>query len=133
MKSNKCKVLAKSKNIAVVGISSNPDKVSRGIAKYLVNNGYKVVGVNPKKTFKSAEGIKVYNSLLEIPHKIDIVNVFRKSEDIPSLLNDVLSIKPSVLWLQLGIRSKLAEKTVSERKITFVQNSCIKIDHGMCK
>jgi len=77
MKVNKCELLKKSNAIAIVGISRNPNRISREIANYLVFNGFNVVGVNPNESFNNAGGIIVYNSLLDIPHHIDIVNVFR--------------------------------------------------------
>jgi predicted CoA-binding protein len=131
-KLRKCEILKDSKTIAIVGISSKPERISRSIANYLVRNGFNVVGVNPNKSFTEADGIKVYNSLTEIPHTIDIVDVFRKSEDIPSLVGDVIKIKPKAVWLQLGIRNdESAEKFRNEGIIVF-QDSCIKIDHGNC-
>ena len=127
---NVCEILKNSKNIAVVGISNNPTRTSRKIAEYLLMNGYNVVGVNPSKP--KIEGIEVYENLTHIPIKIDIVNVFRKSESIPELISDVLKINPKVLWLQLGIRNDDAVKPLMKTGITTIQNRCIKIDHGMC-
>ena len=132
MNINICEILKTSKTIAVVGISSNPMRTSRDIADYLVANGFDVVGVNPNKNFNDANGIKVYNSLLEIPHKIDIVNVFRRSEDIPLLISDVIKIKPKTLWLQLGIRNDTAVKDVVEKGIQTIQDTCIKVAHSFC-
>lgn len=132
MSVDKCQILKSSKNIAIVGLSSNSGRISRSIARYLVNAGYNVVGVNPNTNFTDAEGTIVYNSLLDVPFRIDIVNVFRKSEDIPYLVDDILKIKPVCLWLQQGIRNDLAVKPISESNILVVQNSCIMIDHGYC-
>ncbi len=127
-----CEILKTSKTIAVVGISSNPMRTSRDIAEYLRRNGYDVIGVNPNKKFTDANGIKVYNSLLEIPYKIDIVNVFRRSEDIPYIIPDVLKIKPNVLWLQLGIQNDKAVENVIKQGIETIQNTCIKVAHSFC-
>ncbi len=132
MKINKCELLNNSKTIAVVGLSRNPNRISRDIAKYLLKHGYEVVGVNPNESFTDAGGIFVYNSLREIPFKVDIVNVFRKSKDIPELINDVISIKPNALWLQLGIRNDHAVLGVIDSGIRVVQDSCIKVDHSFC-
>lgn len=128
----KCELLKKSKKIAVVGISRNPNRTSRVISDYLVRNGFNVVGVNPNKSFTDADGITVYNSLKEIPYEIDIVDVFRKSEDIPSIVEDVISIKPQALWLQLGIRNDEAAKLVEDNGIIVIQDSCIKVEHSIC-
>lgn len=130
---NKCAILKNSKTIAVVGISSKPFRISREVTSYIVHHGYDVVGVNPNKNFSDADGITVYNSLLEVPFKIDIVNVFRKSEDIPLLIDDILTVKPKCLWIQLGIRNDSAVKPIIDNDILVIQDSCIKVDHSFCK
>ena len=128
----KCELLKSSKNIAVVGISRNSSRTSRAIADYLLRNGYNVVGVNPNKSFTDADGIVVYNNLKEIPHEIDIVDFFRKSEDITSLVDDIISIKPKAMWLQLGIRNDKAAKLVADKGIQVIQDTCIQVYHSMC-
>ena len=125
-----CNILEESKTIAVVGISSNPNRTSRMIADFLIGNGYTVVGVNPGKP--KIEGIEVFANLKDIPFEIDIVDVFRKPEDIPQIIPDVLAVNPKVLWLQLGIRNDEAVEPVVEKGIKTVQDRCIKIEHGMC-
>ena len=125
-----CEILKNSKTIAVYGISRNPERTSRRIAEYLKSNGYEVVGVNP--AISEAGGIKVYPSLKEIPFDIDIVDVFRRSEDVPALIDDVLAKKPKVLWLQLGIRNDEAVKPVEDQGIIAIQDTCIKIAHSQC-
>lgn len=130
--SDNCSILKNASSVAVVGISRNKEKMSRRIADYLVNNGYKVVGVNPNRSFIDAGGIEVFNSLSDIPHKVDIVNVFRRSEDIPPLIDDIIKADPKVLWLQLGIRNDEAVKPVKDRGIVVIQDQCIKIEHSMC-
>ena len=125
-----CKILEESKTIAVVGISSNPNRTSRMIADFLIRKGYNVVGVNPGKP--KIEGIEVFANLKDIPFEIDIIDVFRKPEDIPQIIPDVLAVNPKVLWLQLGIRNDDAVKPVVEKGIKTVQDRCIKIEHGMC-
>jgi len=124
------KILNESHTIAVFGISSNPSKTSRRIAEYLVNVGYKVVGINP--TIPHIENIDVYGSLSDVPFEIDIVDVFRKSEDIPNLIPDVLACNPKCLWLQLGIRNDEAVKPVEDANILVIQDYCIKIAHQEC-
>ena len=125
-----CKILKESKTIAVLGISSNPIRTSRAIAQYLINADYKVVGVNPGTP--KIDGIEVFASLKDIPFEIDIVDVFRRAEDIPEIIEDVLSIKPKVLWLQLGIRNDDAVAPCIQNEITVIQDKCIKIEHSMC-
>ena len=125
-----CKILNETKTIAVVGISSNPSRTSRVIADYLQANGYNVVGVNPGKP--KIEGMDVYAKLTDIPFEIDIVDVFRKPEDIPQVIPDVLEKNPKVLWLQLGIRNDDAVKPAIDKGIVTIQDKCIKIEHGGC-
>lgn len=125
-----CKILADSKTIAVVGISSNPTRTSRMIANYLQIAGYNVVGVNPGKP--KIDGIDVYAKLTDIPFEIDIVDVFRKPKDIPQIIPDVLASNPKVLWLQLGISNDEAVQPCIEKGITTIQDKCIKIEHSIC-
>lgn len=132
MSNSKCEILKNSKSIAIVGLSRNPGRISRNIAEYLKVHGYNVVGVNPNISFIEADGITVYNNLSEIPHKIDIVNVFRNSENIPDLIDDIISTNPKTLWLQSGIRNDQAVSLIKELGINVIQNSCIKVDHSYC-
>jgi len=125
-----CKILHHVKTIAVVGISHNPYRTSRDIATFLQSKNYRVVGVNPATP--EIEGMEVFKSLKDIPFKIDLVNVFRKSEDIAELIPDVLEINPDYLWLQLGIRNDEAVKPVLEKGIECVQNYCIKVEYLNC-
>lgn len=125
-----CEILKKSKVIAVVGLSRFPYNTSRQITEYLIMAGYKIFGVNPARP--EIPGIEVYTSLLQIPEKIDIVDVFRKSEDIPELVPDILTIKPHCVWLQLGIRNETAARVFSEAGLEVVQDTCIKISHSFC-
>lgn len=126
-----CEILSKSKTIAVYGISRHPYKTSREIAEYLVDNGFEVVGVNP--AISKAGDIVVYPTLKDIPFEIDIVDVFRRSDDIPYLIEDVLTKKPNVLWLQQGIRNDEAVKSVVENGIETIQDTCIAVMHSLCK
>lgn len=128
---NICAILKKSKSIAVYGISSNSSRISRQIASFLKSNGYHVVGVNP--SIDSAGDIVVYPNLKSIPHKIDIVNVFRRSEEIPELVNDTLQLNPTALWLQEGIRNDEAVKPIIEKGITVIQDKCIAVLYNHCK
>ncbi len=128
-----CKLLSDSKTIAVVGISREPDKTSRSIASFLADHGYDVVGVNPVFGSDNADGIPIYKSISEIPHQIDIINVFRRSEDIPGLIDQVIAKKPKALWLQQGIRNDNAVKPVIENGITTIQDKCIYVYFNRCK
>jgi len=128
--SDTCKILKEAKTIAVVGISSNPTRTSRMIADYLHSKGYKVAGVHP--AISKAGDIPAYPSLKDVPFQIDIVNVFRKYESIPELLNDILSVKPKCLWLQLGIMNDVVMEEVNDNNISGVQDRCIMVEHRSC-
>lgn len=105
-------------------------RASREIAEFLRRKGYKVYGVNP--TGIKIDGIPVYKKLIDIPEKIDIIDVFRKSESIEEIIPDVLKTNPKVLWLQLGIRNDQAVNPVIENGIYVIQDKCIKITYNEC-
>lgn len=129
-----CDILSASKTIAVVGISRSPNKTSRSIAEFLVNKGYHVVGVNPYFDEADSTGdIKVYRNLSDIPFDVDIVDVFRRSEDIPELISDVLNKKPKTLWLQQDIRNDEAVQPVIENGINTIQDKCIAVFYNLCR
>ncbi len=126
-----CKLLSRSRTIAVVGLSDNPDRTSRQIAEFLIEKGFKVVGVNP--AIKKAGEIEVYPDLTSIPFEIDIVDVFRRSETIPELIDEVISKNPKALWLQQGIRNDQAVKPVIDKGIITIQDKCIAVYYNLCK
>jgi len=127
---NVCEILRNSKTIAVVGISDKHDRDSYRIAKYLQRANYKVVGVNP--LLEMVDDIVVYPSLEEIPFPVDIVDVFRRSDKIPELVEGVLKLQPKVFWLQLGIQNDEAVETILNAGIEVIQNLCIMIEHRHC-
>lgn len=127
------RILYEAKTIAVVGFSRKPDRTSREIADYLVKKNYKVVGINPTFGNGDANGIKVYSNLKDVPFQIDIVDVFRKSEDVPQIVDDVLAVNPKTLWLQLGIRNDQAVKPVIEAGIEVIQDKCIMVYHSLTR
>lgn len=126
-----CELLKTSKNIAVVGLSDKPYRTSYEIAHMLLRNGYNVFGVNPLIS-KSGE-IVVYPNLTSVPFQIDIVDVFRRSELIPEIIDDVLKVNPKALWLQQGIRNDKAVKPVEEKGIIVLQDMCIAVYYNLCK
>jgi uncharacterized protein len=125
-----CSLLKTAKTIAVVGISSDPSKISRKIADILIENNYRVVGVNPAAPV--IPGIPVYKSISEIPYQVDIVNVFRKSETIADIIPEVVKINPKCLWLQEGIRNDEAVQAAFDGGISIVQDKCIWICFNQC-
>ena len=118
------------KNIAVVGVSKNEEKPSHQVPKYLIEHGYNVIPVNP--TVTEVLGRKSYPSIADIQERIDIVDVFRKSEDVPAVVDDALKKKKDgikVLWMQLGIYNEDAEKKAKENGIDVVYNRCMMEEH----
>ncbi len=115
------------KNIAVVGMSKNPDKAAHYVPKYLDEQGYNIIPVNPTAT--EILGKKCYPSLLDIPEKVDIVDVFRPSDQVGPVIEESLKIKPKVIWLQEGIHNPDAESLAVKSGIQVVFNRCMLAEH----
>lgn len=114
--------------IAIVGISRNRHRDSHYVGKYLQSAGYRIIPVNPGA--EEILGEKSYPDLKSIPFEVDVVDVFRKPEDITAVVDEALAIKPKVIWLQLGTGEHPEERIKVETKdIQFVQKRCIKVDH----
>lgn len=116
------------KNIAVVGMSKNEGKAAHYVPKYLIDRGYNVIPVNP--TANEILGRKSYPQVSSVPEKIDIVDIFRPSEDVPAVVEDALKkdgIK--VIWMQEGIYSPEAERMANEKGIEVVYNRCMYAEH----
>ena len=134
------RILAESRTIAVVGLSQNWHRPSNFAAKYLQHHGYRIIPVNPLAAGKTILGEPCYATLMEAAAaiaaqggEIDIVNVFRRSEDIPPVLEQVLAIKDQVklkvLWLQQGISHAASEQAASAAGLEVVSDACIKTEH----
>ena len=114
--------------VAVVGCSTTPGKAAHDIPKYLVDHGYDVIPVNPFAD--EIFGRTAYDSLTDVPDEIDIVDVFRPSEEVPGILDEVLDrADVKALWLQLDIRDEDAAKRAREAGIEVVQDRCLKVVH----
>ncbi len=122
-------ILTKARTIAMVGLSPNPDRPSGKVAEYLVSRGYTIIPVNPM--VEEVMGMKSYGSLLDIPGgvRVDIVDVFRKSEDTPPIAREAVKIHASCLWLQLGVTNEESGNIAREAGLDFVQDKCIKMEH----
>jgi predicted CoA-binding protein len=120
-------ILEKYKRVAVVGISANPERPSHWIARYLIENGFEVTGVNPG--MPKIDGIKVVASLKDVPGPLEIVDVFRSPDAIPALVEEVAPLKPAVLWLQPGAENSEAEKHARELGLSVISGACIYADH----
>lgn len=120
-------ILQQSKTVAIVGVSDNPEKASNQVAQWLLaNTGYELYFVNPR--LESIFGKPVYKSVAEIPVAIDIMDLFRKSEDLPANLEDALEAKPKVFWMQLGIRNQGVAEQAAAAGMVAIQDRCIKIE-----
>lgn len=116
------------RTIAVVGCSSTPGKAAHDVPAYLVDHGYEVIPVNPHAD--EILGKRAYDSLADVPEGVDIVDVFRPSEEVPTITDQVLARDDAkVMWLQLGIRDDEATKRAEDAGLRVVQDSCIKVEH----
>ncbi|MFM7679843.1 MAG: CoA-binding protein [Roseiflexaceae bacterium] len=120
-------ILARSHTIAMVGLSSKPERASFQVAAYLQAHGYRVIPVNPRET--SVLGKMAVATLHDIHEPIDIVNVFRESAAVPEIVDEVIAVTAPVLWLQLDIHHPDAELRASQHGITVITDVCIKIAH----
>jgi len=122
------RILHNSKTIAVVGLSADWFRPSFFAAKYMQEHGYRVIPVNPK--YPEILGEKCYKSLRDIPGKVDIVDVFRKTADVMPIAEDAIAIGAKVLWQQLGVQNEAAAAKAQAAGLETVMNRCVKIEHG---
>jgi len=122
------RILAENRMIAVVGLSANWNRPSYFAAKYMLEHGYTVIPVNPGQS--EILGQKCYPSLRDIPEAVEIVDCFRKPEDIPPLVDDALAIGAKVLWLQLGVINPDAAQRAATAGLEVVVDRCVKIEHA---
>ena len=127
--SNIKEILSKYKSIAMIGVSNDPTKASTIVMKYMQQYGFKVFPVNPRAKGQKILGEKVYEKITDIKDTVDIVDVFRPSNEALDIAKDSVIIKAKVLWLQLGIRSEEAKKIVEENKIKYVEDKCTKMEY----
>jgi predicted CoA-binding protein len=120
-------VLQKAKTIAVVGLSNSPLRPSHGVSAYMQSHGYRIIPVNP--SIKGALGEKAVASLSEINEKIDIVDVFRRSEFVPEIVDEVIRLKIPALWLQEGVIHPEAAAKARQAGIFVVMDHCILKEH----
>jgi len=116
-------LLTEAKNIAVVGLSSKPSRASFGVARFLQRQGYRIIPVNPAET--EVLGERAYARIADVPDAIDIVDVFRRSEAVPDVLEDALSKKPRCFWMQEGVVHEEAARRAAAAGIPVVMDRCI--------
>jgi len=122
------RILHESRTIAVVGLSADWFRPSYFAAKYMQEHGYRVIPVNPK--YESILGEKCYKSLRDIPGKVDLVDIFRKSNDVMPIAEEAIAIGAKVLWQQLGVKNEAAAAKARAAGLEAVMDRCVKIEHG---
>ncbi len=122
-------VLKKYKNVALIGASKDLTKTSSVVMKYLQNYGFKVYPVNPSMKGESILGEKVFGNIKEIDSPVEIVDVFRPSNEVVEIAKDAIKVNAKVLWLQLDIRNEEAKKIVEINDIIYIENKCTKIEY----
>jgi len=122
------RILRRVRTIAVVGLSAQWHRPSYFAAKYLQEHGYRVIPVNPG--YPEILGEKCYKSLREIPEKVDVVDCFRRSAEIPAIADDAIAIGAKVLWMQLSVENGDARRKAEAAGLEVIENRCMKIEHG---
>lgn len=120
-------ILTKYKTIAVVGLSSNPTRPSYAVTEYMQSSGYHIIPVNPNET--DVLGEPSYADLEEVPQKIEIVNIFRRAEDIPPVIEAAIRVGAKVVWMQQGIANEPAAAKAQAAGLTVIMDACIFIEH----
>ncbi|MGH9741596.1 MAG: CoA-binding protein [Candidatus Acidiferrum sp.] len=120
-------ILRKYKTIAVVGLSSNPARPSHEVSKYMQSAGYKIIPVNPNET--EVLGEKSYARLEDVPEEIEIVDIFRRTEDVPPVVDGAVKIGAKVVWMQLGIENAEAAERARAAGLIVVEDACVLVEH----
>jgi predicted CoA-binding protein len=122
------RILKENRVLAVVGLSAQWHRPSYFAAKYMLEHGYRVIPVNPQ--YKEVLGQKCYASLRDIPEKVDLVDVFRKTADVLPVAEDAIAIGARVFWQQLGVTSEAADALARSKGLETVMDRCVKIEHA---
>jgi predicted CoA-binding protein len=120
-------ILKKYKTIAVVGLSSNPGRPSFGVTEYMQSSRYRIIPVNPNET--EVLGEKSYARLEDVPEKIEIVDVFRRAENVPAVVESAMRVGARVIWMQLGIEHAAAAERARAAGLVVVEDACILVEH----
>lgn len=120
-------ILSTAKTIASVGLSTSPAKESYGIVAYLKSQGYRIIPVNP--TADEIQGEKAYPGLPAIPEKVDVVQLFRRSEDVPPFVDQAIQIGARVVWMQEGIRNDESARKAEAAGLIVVMDRCMRAEH----
>lgn len=120
-------ILKESKTIAVVGLSDKPERPSHQVASYLLKAGYKIIPVNPN--IESWKGIKAYPSLGDVPEKIDVVDIFRRSEYVEDIVKEAIEVGARAVWMQLGVINEKAAELARKSGLKVVMDRCMMTEH----
>ncbi len=125
------RLLRGTRRVAMLGASPNPERAAHRVGRYLHEHGIEVVPINPRHRGEELFGGRVRGALSELREAVDVVDVFRRSEDVPAHVDEVLAMdpQPRAVWLQLGIRNEEAARRLRAAGIQVVQDRCIKIEH----
>ncbi len=121
------KILAQSSTVAVIGLSSNPSRPSNEIARYLQQNGYRIIPVNPNET--RVLGEQAYPDLASVPGQVDIVNIFRRPEHVPEIVSQAIAKGVKVVWMQPGTENYDAADAAQAAGIQTVVGMCLRVQH----
>jgi uncharacterized protein len=128
---NEQEILKSCHTIAVVGLPSNPDRTSNRVAGYMQQHGYRIIPVNPNET--QVLGETCYASLSDVPEKIDVVDIFRKSDDVPPVVEEAIKAGVKAVWMQEGIVNEPAAQKARQAGIEVVMDKCILKEHHRLK
>jgi predicted CoA-binding protein len=121
-------LLKGARTIAIVGASDRPDRASYGVMKAVQDRGYRTIPVNPRITGEHVHGEYIWRELGQIGEPIDIVDIFRKSEDVGPVVDEAIAVGAKAIWMQLGIRNAEAAAKAEEAGLKVVEDRCLKID-----
>jgi predicted CoA-binding protein len=120
-------ILDECKTIAVVGLSSNPMRPSNNVSDFMQRNGYRIIPVNPNET--EVLGERAYPTLADVPEKIDLVDIFRRSEDAGEAVDEAIRVGAKAVWLQEGVIDEAAARRASDAGLLVVMDRCILKEH----
>jgi predicted CoA-binding protein len=125
---DRLRILSEMESVALVGVSSNPLRSSNFVATYLVRTPYRVYPVNPN--YDEVLGEKCYPTLASLPEVPDVVDCFRRAEDLPGVVEEAIAVGAKVVWFQLGLRNDAAAQMAVDAGLRVVQDRCLKIEHA---
>jgi hypothetical protein len=120
-------ILLDNRVIAVVGLSPKPDRPSNRVARYMLQAGYEIIPVNPGQDV--ILGLKCYPNLAAVPRRVDIVNIFRRPEQVEPVVREAIAAGAGVVWMQQGIINEPAARLAEENGLTVIMDRCISVDH----